>query len=395
MLRIGVRLAHGTGTYWADGYTQYKALADSLAAGHGYAFPGQPPTAFRVPLYPLFIAATTGGNANPWLLITAQAVVSSVLVILTGLLARRLYGPAAGLLAATWCAIYPYYAWHDLSLQESGLFAALTALATLLLFAARDHRRPMLAVTAGAALGAAILTRAVLAPFAMLAVAWLMVPDGHNWRRRLTSAGLVLGAMSLTLAPWLTRAHALTGGSNLGTEFGQSVYAGASPLLFGAFPEESVDVSRRIIFTAMSPADMHSLSQAAGIGPAAESDWYARCALDMALADRTGYAARAVRKLAIAFGPRPAPHHGMVADTAYALCWLPLLTLGMLGLWRDRANWRRTSLLVAHLAAFSAVTALVWAQTAHRAYLDLYLMVLASPVLLGWLPPRARLALAR
>jgi 4-amino-4-deoxy-L-arabinose transferase-like glycosyltransferase len=378
----------GTADYWQDGYTQYKLLADSLVAGRGYAFPGEPPTAFRVPLYSLFVAAANWGSANPWMLIVAQALVSAGLVAIAGLIARRLYGPAAGLVAAAWCAAYPYFVWHDVSLQESGLFAALAALATLLLLKLRDDRRPLLALAAGAVLGLGILTRTTLVPFALLALGWLLLPDerrhpaGLRWR----TAALAAAAILATLSPWAIRVHALTGAYGLGTETGQSLYAGAIPQLFSSFPQQSVDVSRARLFEAMPPAVTAARDTYSGGNPARESEWYTREAVVIARSDPAGYAARALHKLAIAFGPWPAPRHGLIGNLGYAVWWVPLLLLGIASAWRDRAQWRRNLLFAAHFAAFAAVTALVWAQTAHRAYLDAYLMVLAAPLVLAALP---------
>ena len=397
ILRLGIRLATGVEDYWTEGYTQYAELAASLAAGNGYAFPGEAPTAFRVPLYPLFIALVTWGSGNPWPLIVAQGLVASGLAVVAGLIARRLYGPAAGLVAAAWCAAFPYYAWHHLALVESALFAFLTAVATLLLLGLRERPGPWLAVATGVALGAALLTRAMLLPFAVLAVAWLLLPGPRapSLRRRLASAALVAAAMIAVLSPWLIRSQELTGSYVLGTEGGQSLYAGASPLLFAKFPAGTVDESRELVFARISPRDAAARDSYSRGNPARESDWYTRQAVELIEADPAGYAARAVRKLTIAFGPLPAPRQGSIANAGYAAWWVPLLLLGLAGAWRDRREWRRNLLIGAHFAAFGAVTALIWAQTSHRSYLDVYLMVLAAPVLVSLLPARLRGWLAR
>ena len=394
---MAIRLASGTAAFWRDGYQDYALLGANLARRHGYSLDGSHPTAFRVPLYPLFIAAVTWGSASPWPLLVAQALVSSGLVVIAGLIARRLYGPGAGLVAAAWCAVYPYYAWHDLSLQESGLFAALTALATWLLLVTRDTRRASTALAAGLALGLALLTRAMLAPFALLALAWLLLPDerGNRWPRRVGGAVLAAAAILATLAPWAVRSHALTGAYALGTEGGQSLYAGASPLLFARFPQHSVDESLSLVYSAIPPAERTARDRFSGGKTARESAWYGARAHTLIAADPLGYAARAARKLAIAFGPRPAPHHGLAGDAGYAAWWLPLALLGIAGAWRDRLQWRRNLLFAAHFAAFAAVTAAIWAQTAHRAYLDVYLMVLAAPVALALMPQTLRRTLGR
>ena len=92
----------------------------------------------------------------------------------------------------------------------------------------------------------------------------------------------------------------------------------------------------------------------------------------------------------IAFRPLPSPLHGGAANLAYAAVWVPLLLLGLAGLWQSRANWRRDALFYAQFAAFIAITGMVWAQTAHRVFLDLYLMVFAAGLISRWLGIGAR-----
>lgn len=394
-LRLGIRLVTGVEDYWADGYTFFADLARDLASGKGYADHG--PQAFRVPFYPLFIAAVTWGSANPWPLIVAQGLVASGLAVVTGLMARRLYGPEAGLVAAAWCAAYPYYAWHHLSLVESGLFATLTALVTLLLLSLRERPEPRLAAATGIALGVTLLTRATLLPFALMALVWLTLPDARlpALRRRLASAAIVAVAALVILSPWLARSQAVPASYTLGPDSGPSLYAGASPLLFAKFPAETIDQAREFVFSSMPADELAERDRYSGGDPARENDWYARKAVQLIAADPVGYMTRALRKLAIAFGPRPAPHHGLVADLGYAAWWVPLLLLGLAGAWRDRHAWRRNLLFAAHFAAFCVVTMPFWAQTQHRSHLDVYLMVLAAPVLVSLLPARLRGWLAR
>ena len=54
-IRLALRGAQGTGSYFQDGYRFFFDLARNVASGHGYGFDGQPLTAFRVPGYPLLV----------------------------------------------------------------------------------------------------------------------------------------------------------------------------------------------------------------------------------------------------------------------------------------------------------------------------------------------------
>ena len=50
-------------------------------------------------------------------------------------------------------------------------------------------------------------------------------------------------------------------------------------------------------------------------------------------------------------------------------------------LWHRRRQWREDAPIYAHLATFAAITAVLWAQTSHRSYLDVYLIVFAAGML--------------
>ncbi|MFM5930786.1 MAG: glycosyltransferase family 39 protein [Novosphingobium sp.] len=378
-VRLAIRAALGTQAYWQDGYGLYARLAVQLSGGRGYAFAGGPPTAYRVPLYPLFVAATSGGT-NAWGLIAAQALVSGLTVGLTGMIARHLAGDRAGLLAALVLALWPYSAWHDLSLQETGLFACLSALATLLAMQAPRSRRAALA--AGLAMGLAMLTRATLLPWAALAIGWI------GWRAGLRKAALALAALLLTLSPWLAWSWQVTGNPVLGTESGAQLYAGNHALTFTAYPARSIDESRAVIFAAHTPAEKSQLA-ALRADPLATDRWYRSRALAEIAAHPGRFLHGAARKLWAAFGPWPSPRHGFRADLAYAAGWLPFAGLAAAGLWLRRRHWRDDLPATLHLPAFMLTSALFWAQTAHRSAIDFALAVFAGIALSHLLPRMA------
>ncbi len=381
-LRLAWGALRGPERFFADGYTLFFTLARQLAAGYGYAFPGEPPTAFRVPFYPLFLAVLTGGEPRYAPVLVAQALVSTGTVVVAGLLARHWFGLRAGLIAATICAIYPYYVLHDVTLQETGLFTFLGALATWLALGARQRDSLTLAALTGLALGTAILTRATLAPFALFAIAWLALPH-TSWRpsrRGIVMSLTCLAATLLVLSPWLVRAHQLTGRLTLGTEFGAAVFAGNHPLTFSHFPRESIDLSRAAVFASLTPTDHAELARLQG-DEAAQSDWYLARGLEWIAHNSGTTLIGMARKLVAAFGPLPVPRHGLLGDTVHALSFFPILLLALAMQWHRRHQWREDAPIYAHLATFAAITAVLWAQTSHRSYLDVYLIVFAAGML--------------
>jgi 4-amino-4-deoxy-L-arabinose transferase-like glycosyltransferase len=340
VLRLGMRAAYGTETYWLDGYRFFFDLAAGLARGEGYGFDGVP-TAFRVPGYPLFVAAITGGERHAWLLIGAQALPSTGSVVLAALLARRFYGALAGLLGGVIAALLPYQAWHDTAFQETGLLTFLATAAIVAIVALQDSGRARWGALAGLILGAAILVRATMLPFAVLILIWLVLAIPKARRGALLGAAL----MGAVLAPWLGYAKEVTGRYGFGTEFGMAIYAGNHPLTFADYPDRSIDLSRlkifdlsRLkIFAALTPAEQAELAKIAHDEPTT-SDWYLRKAMINIAADPGTYAIGALRKLWAGFGPLPSPSKHPLINTGYALTWTPVLILALIGLWQRRED---------------------------------------------------------
>jgi 4-amino-4-deoxy-L-arabinose transferase-like glycosyltransferase len=203
-LRVVVRCYSGSAEFWANGYTFYFDIAHSIAAGKGIS--DIPFDAGRVPLYPAFLAAITFGQKSFFSIVVAQSLVGAGTVVCAALLAGEMFGRSAAITAAAITAVYPYYVVHDTALQETSLFTLFTALAVLLLLRARRSGSGVTAACAGLTLGAAVLTRSSLAPFAFLAPLWLAIPGVFRagpWRQACWAAVICGGAMALILSPWL------------------------------------------------------------------------------------------------------------------------------------------------------------------------------------------------
>lgn len=174
--------------------------------------PGGGPTAFRPPAYPLALAATyavagTGDEQRRW---DAGRILNALLgalaVALLALLARRLWGRGAALVAGGLAAVHPPLVLVGSSLMAEPLYVALVLTATLAALAQRDAPGGVRwALAAGVLAGLAALTRSngliVLLPLALLA--WTARP---RWSRRaLAAPAAMVAAFALTLAPWTVR----------------------------------------------------------------------------------------------------------------------------------------------------------------------------------------------
>ncbi len=257
VLRIGARLWYtGIADFWIDGYGFFFELAQSIAHGQGFAV-GGPPTAFRVPLYPILLAGLTLGHRAFWPIVIAQSAIGAGTVICAALLARRLFaGPAAekaATLAAAITAFYPYYVIHDTALQETSVFTLITIVAVLVLEQAAWLGTLSSGVFSGLLLGLDVLTRPTIAPFALLAPLWLL------WRRR-TRAGVVCAVfLAATVFPWVLRNYVVLGDPTLSTETGIEFWAGNCGFLFRHYPQESSDISKTEATNSLSLEDRGEL----------------------------------------------------------------------------------------------------------------------------------------
>src|SRR5262249_41600327 len=107
--RVAVRLYTGERDFWENGYTFFLALAQNIAAGNGISIGGSP-TAFRVPLYPVFLAALTFGHQAFVPVLLAHSLIGAGTVLCAALIARELFNDTAAVLTPPPPALYPSFA---------------------------------------------------------------------------------------------------------------------------------------------------------------------------------------------------------------------------------------------------------------------------------------------
>src|SRR4051794_13498164 len=207
--------------------------ARSIVATHGS--PGAVhvrggPSALRPPAYPLVLAAAyalrggvaappgagvvfAAGHQPPRAQVTAgrveQALISTLVVVLTGLVAFQVWGRRVALVATGIAAVYLPLVAVGLTLLADPLFVVLVLAALSAALRARVADRPAVAarwaLAAGALAGLGWLTRSngyvVLLPLALLV--WTSRPW---WRARsLALPALLVASAVLVIAPWTVR----------------------------------------------------------------------------------------------------------------------------------------------------------------------------------------------
>ena len=217
LLGLGLRM-HAALTPPADVGNDAAAYMQSAAALYEdgrYGGPRQASPNDWSPGAPLLYGAVyylTGG-VNPKAALLLVALLGTGTIVFTYLLARRLAGPVAGVIAALLAATYPAFIDNTGRLLAEPVALFWLPAAMLAFLWASDGGRPWRWLAPGALLGLTTLTRPEYLPFvamfallALLRVAWRH-PEG---RRRglpggVAAAALLVVAFCCVLAPWTAR----------------------------------------------------------------------------------------------------------------------------------------------------------------------------------------------
>jgi hypothetical protein len=221
LIGLGLRLAFGL-LYWVEkplthDEHEYLVLARNLAEGrgltyHGAADPGTGQRFGRAPGYPAFLAAIGAGSQDvhagtPTRIKIAQSVLGACTVWIIGMIAWRAGGPGAAVAASVLGAFYPSLVWTTAYVFSETLYSLVAFGAALVLQIAVDRsahessRRSgaLLALAAGALIGAAVLIRPAMLFFIPLAIVWLM-----SSRRAILAMALAAAALAV-VGPWTAR----------------------------------------------------------------------------------------------------------------------------------------------------------------------------------------------
>jgi 4-amino-4-deoxy-L-arabinose transferase-like glycosyltransferase len=375
-IRVAYRLHAGSADFWQNGYTFYYDIARNIVAGKGLWIAGDG-WAMRPPVYPYFLALAALAGGNYLLIVIPQALFGAGTVLCAYVIARELFGRRSGIIAALLTAFYPYYVVHDTALQETSLMTFLAALSVTLLLRARHSRSLVLRLAAGDVLGLTVLTRLTILPFALAAVAWIAVfGEGRRAQKALRASAVFL-ALLVPVGAWMARNYIVIGRPALTSELGIEFWRAHNSDTFTRYPAQSIDRSNAIAFAALTPSEKHGIEALSG-NELARSDWFLQKGLAYVRADPGAALIGALRKVAAGFSWTLNPRRARSVQMIYLLSYGPISILGLLGMVLSRRAWRVHSLIYLQFLAFIAVSAVFWAHTSHRVYLDVYLIVFSS-----------------
>lgn len=215
---LGAAHAHGVSaeTLLATGDAHdYVSLARTMLDTQRFALtPESPPEFFRVPGYPVFVAAVLALTQSLIALIVVQIFFVAATCALIYLLGVRFFSRGVGVAAALIFAVDPTVLLHSLTALSESFFVFLLVLCVYLLSAKaeKDDAPVSRALLIGALIGAISLTRPVgqfLVPLVLAYYLWT-----HRQKGRTAVIGGVIALLVAFMAvagPWLIRNERLSG----------------------------------------------------------------------------------------------------------------------------------------------------------------------------------------
>ncbi|HUY34317.1 MAG TPA: glycosyltransferase family 39 protein [Pirellulales bacterium] len=327
----GMRFAFGDSqTYWS--------LGQQLARGEPYRYGSPNASVFRMPGYPLLLAALFRVVGDDPPVTWARALGAALGALAVGgvyWLGRQVFDPPTALLAAGMAAVYPgAVATSAFVLSEAAFCPLMVAqiAAWVAAWQASDVRRASAwAAVTGVLAALATLVRPSWLTFIPFGIVVAMLVDRP--RTRHLRIGLVmLAGLAVTMSPWWIR-NGLVVGRFVPTtlQLGASLYDGLNP---------RADGSSQMSFVPRFEALQR---QEGGSGAGFEYDLDHRL-FQASLAWAAGHPRRVLELAAVKFArlwnvwANDAEYRGWAFRLVTLLSYVPALGLGLVGLWRERGR---------------------------------------------------------
>ncbi len=337
-------------------------------------------SAWKAPAYPAWVGLWYSLlGSSPLRVELVQALLAPLTVLLSWLLARRLFGPRAAIAAAWVVALFPL-AWENYGLLFPEALAVPLTMAILLLLL---DRRPTIGrtVAIGALLGVSLLLRpSAFFLLAAAAAAWIVA---SGWRRGLGLTALATLVAVLVVVPWTVRNYVVSDGF-----IPISVQDGA---IYGTFNEESASDPDDPYLWRPTPAGLDRIIDISE--PVSDAEFRSRlqgAGLDY-IADHPASVPKAFLYNGVTRFWDLRPPGDSLAESSFQSrsrtvravglgAYYLLLPLALIGLWRLRRR-REIAMPIVVMALTASLAFTVVAATRYRAPLEPLIAVLACSLL--------------
>lgn len=206
----------------------YISSADYLLDEHHY-----PPTAFRTPGYPIFLAVLISiFGHNPFAIALVQFIIGGVTILLTYMIGIRLFhSRRPALLAALLLALSLESIISAFFLLTETLFTFLMVGAFYCLIRFQDGHHWHWVVLSGLLTGLAVFTRPIAVLYPFVGLLMIILVSSH-WRSRFAGGGIYLLSVLIVLLPWMLRNYFVLGDFTITTVSSENqLYYQVTPML--------------------------------------------------------------------------------------------------------------------------------------------------------------------
>lgn len=359
----------------------YNQLAEGLLTGQGYVNYWGEPTAFRPPVYPIFLAGiytVTGQSLAAVRLL--QALLDSITVLLIYGIARHLFGARVALLAALGTALYPMLIYETGLIIPETLSYTLQFAAILLLLQMNKGGHRALPLWSGLLIGLTVLARPTAALWAPLILLWIIIWPGLM-RRRWEKLALTVAGLTMVFAPWVLRnALALGAFVPISSNSAVNIWCGNNPLADGG----SVQPTQETWNGADYPT--RGLHGWAGLSEVESNQRFADQGLTWMRENPAMFARLIPKKLARLWSPvsYSVQFGRQASGTLIALAlppYLAFLALAFAGIYRHRRAWRQTFPLLAIILSINLMVIPYYGATRYGIPMVMVLIIFTAAVL--------------
>lgn len=368
--------------------SEYSILARNLIIGNGLSFGQANHTAWRMPLYPLMLASWMKlfGETNLAILIL-NSLVGAINAVLCGLLARKIFGKTAGIIAAGLYALIPYLAQKEI-LTESAM-VSLGLMGGLYLLLNAKKQRPLLTVAAsGIFFCFAYLTRPTVGLIPLFISGGLLIKAYQKKKIHYFIRAIVFVSVFLAgILPWAMRNKFTLGHFYFTqTNFWYNFYMGNHRHTFEMYPQVSLDSIRTLYpYQEQLPQDEFK-----------REEWHFQKVKEEIRAIGTGAMLGAnLKKLFLLWGIRMTPYMKRIEDPVtgrllnkersisenliFSIPYLFIVCLAFLGCWQIRRRLPQLLIFSAgFLMAFSLPYMFTYAYSRHAVPAYFILIILAA-----------------
>ncbi len=212
---------------------EYDTLAMNILMGRGFGdyISGFKYQSFVCPFYSLFLAFIYSFCGHNYMAVKiVQLILSSLSAVVVYAIGRRLFNKPIGIIAGMIMACYLPHMWWVSPIMREGFFTFVFALAFLAIIKAVDEPLKKHLLTAGAAIGIAILTR----PGGLILFAALLAHGAA--KKKLKAIAVIFLFALLTVSPWIARSMIIHQGAVILESSGaRQFWTGANPKHGGHF----------------------------------------------------------------------------------------------------------------------------------------------------------------